>query len=348
MNVLNVILWVVVLVIMPMGVGAAVCRWLAVGIHPAKLYLVGTFTEWALFQLVTVPMVWYRMHFRPLWIGMTIVLGLLALLGWALLIANRGQQEQKPERKKPGAAAIIVTVIMILGFLFLAYELAVHQRPDKDDARYVAVALDIVNSDTIFGVDAATGLPAARITLEMQRDAIAPYMVYIAYVAQVTGTHATIISHSVLQMSFLLAMLAVYWLLAERFFPGDLFAKSAAVILIFTMIVFGDHVSVLENVALWRVWQGKAAVAGLGVPFAYWVGTQIDDRPKGWKAYLLFYITMLAFCFLSIMGLVLGVVFCGGFGVAYGIRRKSLWVTIRCFVPLLFFAGYYWVYTLYN
>ncbi len=347
MSVINILLWVVVLIIMPMGVGAAVCRWLAVGNHPAKLYLVGTFSEWALFQLVTVPMIWYRVHFRPLWIGMTIVLGLLAVLGWALLIAGNSRREQKPERAKPGAAAIIVTVIMILGYLFLAYELAVHQRPDKDDARFVAAALDIVNSDTLFLVDPSTGLPTEKFVQDFQRDAVAPYIVYTAYVAQVTGTHAAIIAHSVLQQSLMLAMLATYWLLGERFFPGDLFAKSGMVILVFLMIVFGDHIAVLENVALWRVWQGKAVQAAIGVPFTYWVGARIEENPKGWKAYLLLYIMMLAFCFLSITGYLLGILFCVGFGIAYGIRHKSLWVMVKCCLPTALFAVYYWVYTLY-
>jgi len=347
-NVWNVMLWVLMLVILPMGVGAAICRWLDTGSrHPAALYLTGTFTEWALFQLVTVPMVWFRGSFRPLWIGMTVALGTLAAAGWILLILERKGRAPKREKAKPGAAAIIVTAVMIAGYLFLAYELAVHQRPDKDDARYVAVALDIVNSNTLFQVDAATGTPAVGITLEMQRDAVAPYMIYMAYAAQVTGTHAAVMAHSVLQQTLMLAMLSGVWLLGEHFFPGDLLAKSGIVILVFLMIVFGDHVSVLENVALWRIWQGKAAVVGVGVPFAYWVGTRIDTRPKGWKAYLLFYITMLAFCFLSIIGLVIGVLFCGGFAVVYGIRKKSVWVGLKCLLPLAFFAGYYWVYNLY-
>jgi hypothetical protein len=152
----------------------------------------------------------------------------------------------------------------------------------------------------------------------------------------------------VLQQSLMLGMLAAYWLLADHFFPENLFAKCGIVILVFLMIIFGDHVAVLENVALWRIWQGKAVLAAIGVPFGFWAGARIADRPKAWKPYLLFYIVMLGFCFLSITGYLLGMLMCAGFGAAYGIRNKSGWVTLKCCLPMVFFLGYYLVYTLYN
>lgn len=344
----NIFMWVMILIIMPMGVGNVVCRRIGGGTHPARLYLTGTFTEWALFQLVTVPMIWFKVHFAPLWIGMTVVLGVSAAAGWTLLIRDRKHRIPWPERKKPGAAAIIALAVMAAGYLFLAYELAVHQRPDKDDARFVAAALDIVNSDTLFLVDPSTGLSTVRFVQDFQRDAVSPFIVYTAYVAQVTGTHAAIIAHSVLQQSLMLGMLSVYWLLGERFFPGDLLAKCGIVILVFLIIVFGDHAAPLENVALWRIWQGKAVLAAIGVPFAYLTGIGIAEKPREWKPYLMFYILMLAFCFLSITGYLLGALFCAGFGIACSIRAKSGWVMLKCCLPMLFFACYYGVYLLYN
>ena len=75
--------------------------------------------------------------------------------------------------------------------------------------------------------------------------------------------------------------------------------------------------------------QGKAVVAGIGIPVMRLALTIIPDWAKRWRSCLYEYMVTLAMCFMSAMGIILGSILSGAFGLAYGIQHRSLPVALK-------------------
>ena len=333
MSVFNIALWAVMLLLVPTCVGVGIARWFHLPDRVHVWFLIGSVTEWAIIQLLSVPMTLMKASFVPLVWMISIALGALAVYGVAQLVrlqrrrVSRNTASAVSDWSKSDVAAL---VIMIGLYLYMAISTARLQFVSRDDARFVVMAVDIEHTNRLFLTDFGTGQPVSTFLSTLRHDLFSPWAVYLAYVSRMTFTPVAIIAHTALPQSLLLCMVSAYLLVADRFFGQRRFEKYSMVILALLIASYsGYSVMPPEGYFIRRPWQGKAMVAGVGIPILYLSLTRLWNDYEGWKPYLLEYLVILSMCLMSAMGFILGSMICGAFGLVYGVRKKKLSVALK-------------------
>ena len=163
-------------------------------------YLCGFLCLLALFQLIAVPIVFLdEWGFSLIVILYTCLITILS--GGGIIDALHCFRMEKTIWRKKGAYTWSKTLIiqwsivgiLILFQLFMAVFTASF---DGDDAYYVVNSLITQETDTLYRILPYTGLSTS---LDM-RHAMAVFPIWIAYIARMTGIHATILSHTILNL----------------------------------------------------------------------------------------------------------------------------------------------------
>ena len=344
MNAYNVLMSVLVLLVMPTCAGYAVCGYFRLPRSITACFLSGTFAQWALLQCISIPMALLKMGFRPLvWLYMAGV-GALCLAGAVGFIRNRksaGAGAARHGGEKWKAEDVVALVALIAGYAYLAYNCAVFQHVDLDDARFVVTAVDIENTNRLFLTDYGTGRAMTEFAGPMRHDLFSPWAVYMALVARLTATPVAITAHSVLPQGLLLCALSAWLLLAQQLFGNRRFEKFGATLLILLLTMYSKNTSyTAESFFMRRLWQGKSVVAGIGIPVLYLVLTAHTEDTAGFRPYLPIYITALAMCLISAMGIIMCCILCGAFGLARGIQTRSVAVALKTWGGVLICLAY--------
>lgn len=323
-----------ILVIIPMLAGNGLLSLLKIKKNMAAIYLSGLLLIWAIVQLVAVPMVLLKQSFTLTFTVIAVLVAVCCLYG--------GYKHRFFEWKRPGWTewvAVLISLLCAAGLLFITL---VTQHTDADDARFVVNAVDMLRTDTLFLTNPATGEALEIWEGELFKDVTAPWAVFIAWCAKLTGTHATVMAHTVLPQVLLLAAFSVWWLLSEVFFKRELTNRCIFFCLLILLNIYGNFsVYSQETFLLSRIWQGKAAVAGIGIPAVYLIGSWIYQEEKLRYSVLLIMLN-LSLCLLSGMGLIIGALMTGCMGLVYGIAKKNwklcLVIWLSCIPNIAYYA----------
>lgn len=339
-SVINIILALIVLILIPILMGNSICTILKLDITIGKAYTVGFVGMWAILQLITVPLVMLKQSFMIVVIVESVLICAICLYG----LIKRRFASPIPKLKGLGEkAAFAVMCIIVVALLVVT---ALMQHTDADDSRFVVNAVDIVRTNKMFLTNPATGQPIAVWEGELIKDVTSPWAVFIAYCAKVTGIHATIMAHTFLPIVLTLMMCVVYWLLSDIFFRGDIVYRSVFTIMAIILNVYGYYsVYSAETFAITRIWQGKAVVASIGIPFIFLIGMWIYENVEQNGLYVLLFMTALAMCLMSGMGIIIGAVMSGCIGFVYGVMKKNIKAFLKIVAAALPCIIYFAIYT---
>lgn len=220
---------------------------------------------WAGFQVICVPLVLAQKSFKDLVLlfsGFIAAMGLLAVAS-DLRHRERGawRQEKCGSRKREG----ILLRILFWGLLLFQLVQAVRMTyADTDDAYYVAVSAITQNSNTMYQVLPYTGFGT---TLDM-RHCLAPFPIWVAYLAKVSGMPAVTAAHVIIPLALISMTYAIFFLIGVRLFPEK--DGKLPLFLVFTelLVLFGNYsIQTVENFMIARSRQGKAALGSIVIPF---------------------------------------------------------------------------------
>lgn len=340
MFVINVFLTVLVLWIVPYLAGNGFCEFLRIKKTIPKLYLFGLVAIWAFCQLVTVPLVLVKASF---WVVIVIwSIWILILCGYGIYKRNFPQLFVG-EKKRRDKTAILITGVLILGF-FTAVLLGQHT--DADDSRFVVNAVDIVRTNRLFLTDPNTGNQISTWLGELSKDVTAPWAVYLAYCGKLTGFSPTVIAHLFLPLSILTAVFGVWWMFSEEFFGKDLVHRCVFMIFLMFLHIYGySSFYNAETFTMVRLWQGKAVVAGLGIPAMFLTSMWIYQRGRR-SDYICLALLDLSCCLMSGMGVVIGALLLGCFGLIYGVFKRNWRITLCFWLMIIPNVIYYLIYYL--
>lgn len=233
-------------------------------------WISGQFLLWAGFQLICVPLILRQQSLTlltGLFSGYTAVLALLAV---AVEVWRRKRKEAfRPQGgkggRKGGEGAVLWAVFgaLLLFQLVQAVRLAY---ADTDDAYYVSVATVAENSDTMYQVLPYTGGGGG--TVLDSRHGLAPFPIWIAYLARVSGMRTVTVAQVVLPVALIAMTYGIYYLFAAELFEDR--RDKQALFLIFTeiLVLFGNYsIYTVENFMIARSRQGKAALGNIVIPF---------------------------------------------------------------------------------
>ena len=291
---------------------------------------------WALTQLIAVPMILAKKSFTA-----TFWLITGAVVPWCVygLCECRKITLKRPEFTSLECLGAAVTILCVIGFLGINL---LTQHCDGDDSRFVVNAVDILRTDTMFLTNPATGEALEIWQGELIKDVTAPWAVFIAWCAKLTGTHATVMAHTTLPLILFLVVFSIWWLLSEEFFKKEFFYRCLFIDVVILVTVYGGFSVYSEEVfMLSRIWQGKAVVASAGIPAAYLLGMWLYRRPNLWGYYVLPVVLGFSMCLMSGMGLIMSAMMFACIGLICGIAKRRLWVSLGCFAACVPSAVYY-------
>lgn len=314
----NVLLAVLVLLVVPVFVGNEICGVLEQEITIAKSFLMGTVSMWGICQIVAVPLILLKQSFFAVVIILVIIC--------TVLIAD-GVYHKRFFRFAFKANTVWEKLAMIMMFSAMGVLVAgavFLQHTDADDSRFVVNAVDIVRTNKMFLTNPATGEPLSMWEGELIKDVTSPWAVFIAYCAKLTGIHPAIMAHTILPPVLYILAGCVFWLLSDEFFEEVIYRCVFVCFAILLNIYGYCSIYSAETFFMVRIWQGKAVVAGIGIPLLIlmflWIYRQ--NMPER-SIIILLFLTEIAVCLLSGMGVVIGAIMTGCYGFVYGIIKKD-------------------------
>lgn len=298
----------------------------------------GTFVQWCVFQLISVPMILLRCSFVSLVVVTSIIFGLMIIFGFFLL---KSKEKVISFTLPDNWIDRISIIVMLLVFAFGVYCQISFQHIDDDDSRFVVNIVDTIRTNKLLLANPATGEDISERTSELLRDVASPWAIFQAYIAYLAGIQATIFAHTVQPVALFVLLFAVQWEISEALVGKKIFDRCVFCIILWLLIWFGNYTGwSAEGFVVRRIWQGKAIVAGIGIPYmTLLLARYYQEESKVWIMSLL--IANMAMCLLSNMGVLFGFVLVGVFGLVYGILKKKikvcflLWLTA---VPNLFYG----------
>lgn len=319
--------------------GGLVLRWVS-----------GQFLLWAGFQLICVPLVLKQEAFGTVvWLyglfilAMTIMAAAMSIRRRARRMSFRLQRRFDDMRRGSDFLLWLLFAALLLFQLIQAIRLTY---ADGDDAYYVAVSAITENADTMYQKLAYTG---GTTGLDV-RHGLAPFPIWISFLARVSGMPAVSVAHVVLPVALISMTYAVFYLLGRRLFPER--DGRLPLFLIFTEILalFGDYsFSTVENFMLARSRQGKAALGSIVIPFILYLllvllqKLQEKEKPDRFY-YLLLGAATVTGCLCSTLGALLVCMLVGIAGLlgAFCYReRRMLLPMAGCCVPCVCYALLY-------
>lgn len=331
---INVLLVVLMLYLVPVIVGQGVNKILKIDTGVVKNFLVGNIFIWALFQLVTVPLVLTKQSFLIVVGIVNVVLVVICLyVFFEEIIRNKAEClkfktfTSKWAGLKPADGFALAVLFAALGWLL--YKIISLQHTDADDSRFVVNAVEILRTNRMFLTDLITGQELETWIGEIIKDVTAPWAVYIAYLAKMTGVSAVIMAHSVMPVALILCAMSTFWLLSAEIFKKDITNRSIFMCFVILMNVCGYYsIYTAETFMLTRIWQGKATVASVAIPAMFLLAMWLYENEKRYGYYVLIALLDIGMCLMSGMGIIIGAIMLGCFGLVYGIVKKKLWIPI--------------------
>lgn len=311
----------------------------------------GQMLLWAGFQLICVPLILKNRSFGQvvfLFSGYMAAVALLAAAAQVRRLANGA----RPGWKLLGAGGrmpLSELVLWLAFFAILLFQLVQAVRlvyADGDDAYYVAVTTITQNSDEMYRKLPYTG---GSTGLDL-RHALAPFPIWIAYLAEVSGMRPVTVAKVVLPCVLLLMTYAIFYLLGVRLFPEK--GVRIPVFLIFTelLVLFGDYsIYTVENFMIARSRQGKAALGSIVIPFLFLALLLLLQRLQEKEKvpvplYVLLAAAAASACLCTTLGAVIICIPIGVAGVLGGICYKRPGILppmAACCLPCVVFALLY-------
>ena len=269
-------------------------------------WMYGQFVLWAVFQLVTVCFILTKGVLQDVIWAYTIAALLLGAAGLSSGIRMWTKGDKHPvkaqrmwtkEQKLLTSIFVILWLVQMAGLLFLAVN-------DGDDAFYMAVAERARESGALY----TANVYSFGNTELNYRYALAPFPIWIAFLAKISGVHTLTIGHIILGILLVSMSYIAYGQMGRILFGDDIKKRLQMLILVAVLYIWGNTSShTAESFLLLRTRQGKALVAGLVFPVMVYVilkiGKALEQQKKiTWDSYLLAMAVILTGCLGSTLG----------------------------------------------
>lgn len=314
----------------------------------------GQMLLWGIFQLICVPFVLFEGNFCHVvyLFGITgVVLTLCGVVRYGIrriresvqLLSVPDGTDGKEKMRKLRYLPWVVFGLLLLLQLVQAVRLAYG---DGDDAYYVAVSAITENAETMY-----RKLPYTGGTTQVDiRHGLAPFPIWIAFLARVSGIKAVTVAHVAVPLALIPMTYGIFYLLGGKLFANKRRFLPLFLILTELLVIFGDYsFYTAERFMLARSRQGKAALGSIVLPMLLFLMLFLLERMQekhkcGMGYWVLLCSVMLAGCLCSTMGAFLLCLFIAVTGLCGAIcfrRWKVLMPLVLCCLPCVCYALLY-------
>ena len=310
---------------------------------PVFCWISGQMLIWAGFLVICVPLILLKQPFSYVCSLFHGYQGALLLLAIIMAVyrkqknARTAVKEKNGIGKHMGKSAIIwwiafwvMLCVQWVLTIFLAYE-------EGDDAFYFATATITEKSDTMYLILPYTGFSTGLDA----RHGLAPFPVWIAYLAKVCGIPALVVAQVLLPLVLMGMAYGIYYLMAKKLCTGKEETVPLFMVLTEVLFLFGGYsLFTAENFLLVRAAQGKAVIACIILPFLlYLVMRMLDKLTKQEKIgagfWILMATTTTAACLCSTLGTILSSMMLGIAGLCTAVSYRK----VKILIPMAICCG---------
>lgn len=343
---------ILLLVLAPLGTGLMINRFIdkenrSIGIS----YVFGFLTLLAAFQLLAVPIVFtdswgFEKIVKIFNVIVTVFTGLGIIQSLHLW---RAEGNIFKERKWFAGNKRMELIPWIIVFILIAFQLFMaitHASFDGDDAYYVVQSLITEETNTLYSILPYTGLST---NLDM-RHSMAVFPIWIAYVARMTGIHATIVSHTILPLVLIPLTYLIYYEIGRKLFKEKKEQLPSYMTIVCMLHIFGN-VSIYNNATflLMRTWQGKSMLANVVIPAIFMVLLWLFDgeperRSKRNGFWLFLFILNIVAAMMSTASVFLNTFLIAVMAVVFAVQEKNVKILFQmaaCCIPCVVYALLY-------
>lgn len=246
--------------------------------------ITGYFAYFALFELITLPMIFAFRSLGFLTMVMSVVMSVIILA--AVILGGRDWLRQVQEI--PGALREHSWMFLLLAaaVLFQCYAVAVYYDTSADAAYYVGIANTAVYTDTLQKYSPYTGAALGKF---MARYVFSCFPLHNAFMARLTGIPVIIQAKTVMAVANALVANMIYYQIGRCLFPGKS-RKWADLLVGFLCVInlFCDTIYQPGAFFFTRLYEGKAILANLVLPMILYCSFRLyrDDKDKMTWIYL--------------------------------------------------------------
>lgn len=292
-----------------------------------KAWIFGQMLCFAVLQIMAVPMILMRWHFDSLFWSYIGVIGVLFSLGLSRMLKKKARIKIKIPNLKPFELLVLMITLLLILWQSTVYFFGMHL--DEDDARWLAEANDALKTGDMMTRSYNTGEYVGSFV--MPEDVTSPWPMLWAILSRIMfNTRVSVVSHTIFPPVEIIILYSIYWLIGKELLQKTEARLSFVLFAIFVTLFYGMTVYTQGTFTLVRIWQGKASVAGVAIPFILYLFICINknNRLLDWLRLI---ITGGALCLMSGMGIIIGGIMIGVYGlyniIAYrNWKRMFVWV----------------------
>lgn len=339
------------LLIIPMIVGSLFLNVDKTMPKPALAWISGQMLLWAGFQVITVPLVLLQTEFSVVvwcYLGYTVMLVVLAAVAFAAQRRKGTAQLRLVEdvaayKNRKYYLLWIVFGVLLVFQLVQAVRLAY---ADSDDAYYIALASITEEADTMFRKQVYSG---GTTTLNV-RYGLAPFPLWISFLARVSGMQTVSVAHVVLSPVLIAMAYAVFYLLANKLFAKNKEHIPLFMIFVEILALFGNYsIYTVERFMIERSRQGKAALGSIVIPslmlLLFLLVEKVQENRKSSPPFwILLLCALISACLCSTLGTMLTCMLIGVAGLCTAVcyrKWRFLLPLAACCIPCVVIAVLY-------
>lgn len=230
----------------------------------SKALIVGYIFCTAIFQVISMPFMFFQMKFTPLFCGYIVII--LLICGYAFyifFIKAAGIEAIKKELSGTVSEKekLIAWCLVLVGVVGQVLYVVVKQHTDIDDSYYIAMVNTIIDTDRVHSIDPASGLAQFGFSSQYK---LVSYEVLLSVIVRFFGVNAAYFSHTILPVFLVplhyLIIINIAKMLDEKTAPYF--------VLLYEMTNIYSGYSGYSQGAflLYRIWQGKAVMINIVIP----------------------------------------------------------------------------------
>ncbi len=324
--IIQLIVAILICIVVPVLIGDLLLPNEAIG----KQYIMGILTTLAISQALYLPFIIYQHPFTPYFVVYVLAIGTLCVLSVVKRHCHYGKsfRAMLDVQRKIGN----INMWMILAFLLIGIQVARvafgHFFVYADNARYIPIINDIIETDKDYYLDFVNGVPKAKET--DIKYIYTTYFPYLASICKVSGLHASILVQTVLPIILTITLYVLVWHYGEILFTDK---QTIWMFMLFFGILVettGGFDNTHANAVVSGIYFGKKIIFTILLPYILLFiaekSSLLNKEATSLKIrdVLLLVIMMTGICAPSLMGTGLAPIALFSMGLVLSIRRKSL------------------------
>lgn len=301
-------------------------------------FINGTMILYAFIQFLSIPLIFMEKPFHILYNSLIVFIIIFSIVGIVVRILKKDfLKEETVDIKIMSIIYIIATIALTVYLLTLVYN---YQYVDYDDSRFVVNAVDILDTDTFFTINPATGYGIENYTMyDLKKDVIAPWAVYLAFISKFAGVKVVTMAHSILPLTLILFAVFTWWKFAGKVFEKNAVYQGMFTMMMIVLLIYTNHYGRLNYIypsltkLILRSWQGKAVLASIGIPLLFINMFDYFEKQNP-QNMLSIIVCNLGICLMSANAVYIGTAITGGFSFVYMIVKKDYKAFLKA-LPLM-------------